>query len=73
MRMDLQEPLVKQIESVAEYSLGETVYLLPSGDQGIVFAYIVQKTHIEYLIRTAEQGIMQVEEISLSDTKPINI
>lgn len=70
--MDLQKSLVNQVASVAKFELGETVYInLPEGERGIVFAYIVYTTHIEYLVRTVEQGIMQLEEICLSDQKPI--
>lgn len=74
MKMDLHGPLLNNVESVAKYEMGQRVYInLPDGDMGIVFAYIVFETHIEYLIRTLEQGIMQLDATCLSDTRPIEL
>jgi len=70
--MEYHQSLVSAAESVAEYELEETVFLnIPNGDAGLVFAYVVYKTHLEYLIRTESQGIMQVDGSSLVETKRI--
>lgn len=72
MKMDLQKSLANQVASVAKFEIGEIVFInLPEGEQGIVFAYIVYNTHIEYLVRTVEQGVMQLEEVCLTDQKRI--
>ena len=72
MKMEFHANLLEQIQSVAEYEIGETVYInVQDGESGTVFAYIIYDTHIEYLVRTKEQGIIQLDRVSLSETKRI--
>ena len=69
--MGLHQSLLEQISSVAEYEIGELVYInIPEGEQGVVFAYIIYDTHIEYLIRTAT-GPLQIDATCIADHKRI--
>lgn len=53
------------------FNIGDRVYLnVPEGEPGIIFAYIVYETHLEYYVRTAT-GLHQIEEVSLCSHKQI--
>ena len=67
MRTDFHESLVHQVQSVAEHAIGDLVYVnVPNGPIGLVFAYVIYESHIEYLVRTLENGVMQMDVTSIS-------
>ena len=67
--MEYHESLLEQVESVAEYELGEQAFLNVVGGMPVVItAYIIYQTHIEYIVRTTEYGIMQLDGVSLCKT-----
>ena len=64
--MEYHESLLEQIESVADYELGEQAFLNVVGGHAVVItAYLIYATHIEYICRSVEYGIMQLDSVSL--------
>jgi len=64
--MEYHESLLEQVESVTEYQLGEQAFLnVVNGIPVVIIAYIIYSTHIEYVVRSVEYGIMQLESTSL--------
>ena len=55
-----------------EFEIGEKVWIqLPESPPGIVVAYVMYDTHLEYLVRTSNQGVQQLEGITLTSTPAI--